>query len=171
MLSYAQSARAQFVPPEQRTEQTSSFNLGVGIGIDYGGFGLKGVFLPSPRMGLFAGLGYNLLNAGYNVGAEYHFVPGKMICPTLLAMYGYNGVIIVDGTSQYNGTYYGPSIGFGLEVKSKKHPRNFLSFELLFPFREQAYTDAINALKNSPGIQIKSEPWPVAFSFGYHLGF
>lgn len=170
LLTAVCSVSAQFVPPEERTA-SSSFNLGFGLGIDYGGFGMKGNFLPSPNVGLFAGIGYNLNSLGYNVGGEYRFAPDKRVCPAFLAMYGYNGVIVVDGASQYNATFYGPSIGLGLEIKSKKKPANFLNIELLVPFRSQEFTNALNALKNNPSIALKSEPLPIAFSIGYHIGF
>lgn len=163
------SVQAQFIAPTEKSNN-AAFNLGFGFGLDYGGFGLKGILTPAPHLGLFLGLGYNFVGLGYNLGAQYRIAPDKNVNPFLTAMYGYNGVIYVSGAPQYNGTFYGPSIGGGLEFKSKKKPKNFYSFELLVPFRSQQFTDSYNALKNNSSITFKNSPLPVAFSFGVHFG-
>ena len=145
----------------------SKVDFGLGIGMDYGGFGGRLTFRPVPAIGIFGAGGYNLNDFGYNVGAMARLSPGKKVVPTLGAMYGYNGVIVVEGASQYNRTYYGPSISAGLEIHSRA-PGKHWNIEIIVPFRSQAFTDDLNGLKNNPMIQLKSEPWPIAISVGYH---
>src|SRR5687768_8932303 len=96
-------------------EEEYKANFGFGMGISYGGFGGRLSVLPAKQVALFAAGGYNLNGFGYNLGAEVRLLPGKKVVPVLLAMYGYNGVIVVRGAEQYNKTYYGPTMGGGVE--------------------------------------------------------
>lgn len=152
-------------------ESASSGDFGIGVGMDYGGIGGRFSFRPSPGLGLIAGLGYNLDGLGYNFGAAWRISPGNRTVPYLTAMYGYNGVIVVEGASQYNKTYYGPSIGFGLEFHSRRQTANYFNLELFVPFRPTEFTNDLNAIKNSGTVIFKNEPWPVAISLGYHWAF
>jgi len=144
------------------------FNLGFGGGIDYGGFGGRVTILAAEKLEFFGAIGYNLLSAGFNVGAEYRLIPKSRLCPYLGAMYGYNGVIIISGMDEFNKTYYGPSFSAGLEIWSKRRP-TFLNLELILPIRSQAYHDAITSLKNNPNVVFNAEPLPIAFSLGFHF--
>jgi hypothetical protein len=145
-------------------------NVGLGAGIDYGGFGGRFTVLPYEKLGMFAGVGYNLDGLGFNAGAQYKFSVDKRVRPYVIAMYGYNGVIVTEET--YNGddseTYYGPSFGFGIELKGRRNENNFWNFELLLPIRPSEFQDDIDALK-AAGYTV-TDPWPVAFSIGYHFG-
>lgn len=149
----------------------SKGDFGIGVGIDYGGFGGRFAFRTSPKFALLAGLGYNLNGLGYNFGGAYRFSPGKRTVPYLSAIYGYNAVIVIDGASQYNKTYYGPSLGFGLEFHSRRKPANYFNLELYLPFRPSEFTNDLNAIKNNPMFTLKSEPLPIGISLGYHWGF
>jgi hypothetical protein len=144
------------------------FNIGLGAGIDYGGFGGRATILVAEKLEFFGAIGYNLLTAGFNVGTGYRLIPKSILCPYLGAMYGYNGVIKVEGLDEYNKVYYGPSFSAGLEIWSKRRP-TFINLELILPLRSQAYHDAITSLKNNPGIVFTSEPIPIAFSIGFHF--
>ena len=148
--------------------QDSKINLGVGAGLDYGGFGTRIGFMPSERLGLFAGLGYNLDGIGYNFGAQFHFPSEKKVSWYLTGMYGYNGVLVVTGDIKKEKTYYGPSAGVGIQLKTKRE-NTFWNFELLLPIRNSEFQDDIDALK-AIGADV-TEPLPVAFSIGYHWKF
>lgn len=151
--------------------QSEKMNVGLGVGLDYGGLGGKFTFLPGEKVGLFAGLGYNLDGAGYNLGALYKFSTDKRVRPYATAMYGYNGVISVedsDGNTEAE-TYYGFSLGAGIELKSRKNEKNFWNFELLIPFRSSEFHDDLDTLKDI-GYDV-TDPWPINFSIGYHFGF
>jgi hypothetical protein len=157
---------AQEIIPEQPVYP--KFNLGFGVGIDYGGIGTRVTLLATDKIEFFGAVGYNLLSAGFNVGAEYRLITKSLFCPYIGAMYGYNGVIKVTGIEEYNKIYYGPSFSAGLEFWLKKRP-SFFNLELILPLRSQAYHDAINNLKNNPNIVFESEPLPIAISLGFHF--
>jgi len=167
-LSFAQTRTSA---QEIAQQPASPFNLGIGFGLDYGGLGISVNYLPVKPLGLFAGLGYNLLGMGYNVGAAYRILPSKRFCPSLSAMYGYNAVISVEGEdSPYDKTYYGPSFGANLEWHSRKKPGNYFKLSLIVPLRPQAYYDDLDKLKNDPKYEVKMEPTPINLSIGYHFG-
>jgi len=151
-------------------EENSKQNIGIGLGLDYGGIGVRYTYMAAPKFGLFGSLGYILVGPGFNFGATYKFLPGKRATPALGAMYGYNAVIKVIGASGYDEIYYGPSVSIGVEVKTRRNERNFWNFELVVPFRSSKYKDDIDALVNNLSIKI-TEPLPIAFSIGYHFGF
>jgi hypothetical protein len=148
--------------------QDSRLNIGVGFGLDYGGFGTRIGFMPHERIGIFAGLGYNLDGLGYNVGAQFHFPSEKLVSWYLTGMYGYNTVLVVTGDIEKEKTYYGPSAGVGVQLKTRNE-RSFWNFELLVPFRDSEFQDDIDALDNL-GADV-TEPLPIAFSVGYHWRF
>ena len=155
-------------PPPQ--PHAMEWNLGLGIGTDYGGLGAQVQCRPAPPLVIFAGGGYALAGFGYNVGAQGRFLPEAKWCPFISAMYGYNGVIVVRDAEEYNKIYYGPSVGAGVEVHRKDTPENFWRFELILPFRPQEFQDDIDALKKNPLIEVRSEPPPFSFSVAYHFG-
>lgn len=144
-------------------------NAGLGAGMDYGGFGAQLSYLPLDRFELFGAAGYNLNSIGYNFGLKLGFPTEKRINWHITGMYGYNAVLIVKGMTSSKTTYFGPSVGSGIIMKSKSPGRSFLSFEIILPFRPQVFYDVIDDLKLI-GYDVK-EPLPVAFSIGYHYKF
>jgi hypothetical protein len=151
-------------------EPESSINIGLGIGLDYGGIGGKVTFLPVKRLAVFGGIGYPLVGFGYNVGAQLRIVPDGKICPTVGVMYGYNGVIKVENASWYDKIYYGTSLSGGMEIHFGRNA-NFMNIELIVPFRSKAFYDDWDSLKQNSSISGLSDPLPVAFSIGYHFAF
>ncbi len=142
--------------------------FGLGMGIDYGGvIGLK-LSTPISYVSLFAGLGYNLIEAGFNIGIIARPFPKKLFTPTVTGMYGYNAVIIIRGAESYNQTYYGASIGAGIELRSSQL-KNFFSLGILIPFRSQNFENDLIALKNNPAIVFNQEPSDALLSLGYHF--
>jgi hypothetical protein len=152
-------------------DDTSKGDFGIGLGIDYGAFGGRFAYRPTPKVALLAGLGYNLNGLGYNFGAALRMNTEKRTVPYFSALYGYNAVIVVEGLAQLNKTYYGPSVGFGLEFHSRKKSSNYFNLEIFLPFRSSEYTSDLDAIKNNPMIKLQSEPWPITISLGYHWGF
>lgn len=143
--------------------------VGIGMGIDHGG--IVGVKLSSPiyYVSLFAGVGYNLLEAGFNVGIVVRLFPKKIFTPTLTGMYGYNAIIVVNDAKKYNKTYYGPSVGVGVEIRPRL--KNYFSVGLIIPFRSQQFEKDYDALQQDPLIVINQKPNDVLLSFGYHFVF
>lgn len=150
---------------------SNQINLGLGIGLDYGGIGTRITVLPDPSFGVFAAVGYVLNGIGYNMGSSYYFRPTKRLCPYATAMYGYNAITFVEGTSKYNDRFSGLTFGGGLELRSRKRPGNFWNFELLVPLRSSAYYSQIAAIKNDPQISGSSETATGSISIGYHISF
>jgi len=163
-LSFAQNyTRYDDIP-----EQESVMNVGLGIGMDYGGIGGRITFLPVKRLAVFAGVGYALVNFGYNLGAQLRIIPDKNFCPTFGVMYGYNGIIKVQNASTYDKIYYGTSLSGGIEMHFGGK-QNFMNVELIVPFRSQAFYDDWDKLKQNSSVSIQSDPLPIAFSIGYHF--
>jgi hypothetical protein len=167
-ITFSFAAHAQY-DEEPEADEASKVNIGFGLGLGYGGIGARLSVLPLQPLGLFIAGGYNLDGFGYNVGVDVRLLPGKKVIPTLLGMYGYNSVIVAQGAPQYNKTYYGPSFGAGMEIHSR-NGQNFFTIELMAPARAQEFKDDLESLKNVPGMEV-TRPWPVTFSFGYHMKF
>jgi hypothetical protein len=143
-------------------------NFGVGFGLDYGGIGVQLAFMPIKSIALFGALGYNLDGAGYNAGISFLLMPSKKVCPKLVAMYGYNAVIVIKGADQYNKTYLGPSIGGGVQINTGNN-QNFINVELLIPFRSSEFSNDMKALQNNSSITGLRDPLPFTISVGYHM--
>ncbi len=151
--------------------QSTSVNFGIGLGLDYGGIGGRLTVFPEEHVGVFGAVGYALAGVGYNAGLSFRILPKNPgLCPTATIMYGYNAAIKISGASQYDKIYYGPSIGAGLEIRSKRKNTNFYSIELLIPFRPSEYDSDYNNLNNL-GVKISAAPLPFTVSVGYHFGF
>lgn len=146
--------------PKEYTEYTSNGSFGFGLGLEYGGLGTKLTLLTDKPVGLFAGLGYNLNELGYNVGLDFKFTPRRSATAYLTAMYGYNAVI-VGGENEK--TYYGFSVGMGVKLVGKYRQKNYTSLAFLVPFRDKEFIEY--------GKLTKQFVFPVLFSIGYNLGF
>jgi hypothetical protein len=152
-----------------QTEESVStpFNAGVGIGLSYGGLGGRLSYFPQKNVGLFGAVGFNFHKAGYNVGLIGRILPDKKVCPHVMAMYGYNAVFVVVGADEFNRTFYGPTIGGGMELRMGRNG-NYMNFELLIPIRSAECREYQDFLLNNPTIEM-SELLPVAISVGYHF--
>ena len=157
-----------FSQPEVQEARVPKAYFGLGMGLDYGGFGAKAEFLPIKHVGLFAGVGYNLLSVGWNAGLTYKILPRKIVSPNLMAFYGYNAVLKIDGAPEYNITSYRISFGVNLDIKLR---RNKLSLGLFYPIRSEKFKERYNAAKNNPGIVFKNELFPITWGIGFNFGF
>jgi len=142
--------------------------LGLGAGLDYGGIlGGKIEYLPIKNLGLYGGLGYNLLSLGWNVGATYKILPEKKVSPNLMLFYGYNAVSQVKGAPEYEMTSYGVTVGANLDIKLGAKG-NKLSVGLFVPIRTQKFMDNYDAMKKDPRVEMKSDLLPIAVSVGFN---
>lgn len=147
--------------------------MGIGLGFDYGGIGVGGVFYPGKNFGIIAGVGYAIAGAGFNAGIKYRFFNAnpRGVIPFLTAMYGYNAAVKLDyggfngNTQTEQKVYYGPTFGVGMDTKYGPGKQGYWSFALLVPIRSQDYRDAIDRFKAAGGSV--TEPPPVGFSVGY----
>ena len=165
----ASSVRAQETITSVR--ESDKVSIGLGFGLDYGGFGGNIVFYPAPKIGLFAGLGYPLAGVGYNVGAKLRLLTPKVskVNAYLLAMYGYNSAIYVQDAKDYNKLFYGPSFGFGIDTHYNPMKVVYWSFALMIPVRGTDVDNYINDLKTNHNVDFKNALPPIAFSVGYRF--
>ncbi len=135
----------------QVTSKPTILYFGLGAGLDYGGLGVKAEFMPVKHIGIFAGAGYNFCKIGYNGGVSWKLLPDKKSTPTLMAMYGYNGVLrpysFFSGTMVYEKVYYGPSVGGGYEFHLGKS-RTKIALSLVVPIRSSAFKEAYKKSKD-----------------------
>ncbi len=103
--------------------QGENFDMGFGIGIPYGIFGVNAEYYPINNLSLSAGLGSTLrAGAGYDIGIQYYFAKkGDNWSPRLSAHYGTNGILqttlSVFGTTfkeDYE-SFEGLSVGVGFK--------------------------------------------------------
>jgi hypothetical protein len=144
--------------------------LGAGVGFDYGFIGGKFEFLPTKHVGLFVGLGYNLLSLGWNLGATYKFTPEKKVSPNLILMYGYNAAFKGEDsyTERYNMTSYGLTLGVNVDIKSG-NKGNKWSIGLFLPIRSSKFMDNYDDAKNDSNVEIKEDLMPIGVSIGYNF--
>lgn len=141
--------------------------FGVGLGFDYGGIGLKAEYLPTSWIGIFAGGGYNFVEPAFNAGLSIKASYKNNVNPVFVAMYGYNAGIKIKsffGSDIFRKTYYGVSIGGGVDAKfgSRGSKATFL---LLVPFRSDTFHRDYDDLKDA-GYKFKPGILPVAISLG-----
>lgn len=167
ILTYTAST-AQYVENYEPESNKTIVKFGLGGGLDYGGLGTRLTITPVSHFGVFIAVGYNLQKAGVNGGLTYKILPENKVTPVLHFMYGYNAVIVVKNAEKYNKTYYGPTVGGGIELNMQKSA-NYWSFEILYPFRSSEYEDDWGKVKKDPSIEVLSDPLPITISVGYHF--
>lgn len=143
--------------------------VGLGFGIDYGGIGLKYTYHPIDYLGIFAGVGSNLVGLGFNFGIKGDIIQSNsfnMMRVSAHLMYGYNAVTMVVGKSEYNKTFYGLTPGIGVGFRFGQKRSHGLDFGLQIPIRGQDFTDQMNLIKSDPQVTIGAVS-PVAISIGY----
>ena len=156
-----------FAQSSQDNKKQSQFFLGGGLGLDYGGLGLKFEYQPIKYVGAFVGLGYNVEGYGINLGASFYPFPNQKLQPLVHLLYGYNAVLITENMPELNKTYYGISPGIGGLLKTGKRD-NKLSFAIFLPIRSQTFHDDYEAWKVNPNVRITQEILPFTFSIGFN---
>jgi hypothetical protein len=152
------------------SNRVDQFALGVGLGTDYGGIGANAIYYPIENVGVFGGVGYALAGAGYNAGVKLRWVTRRSVDPYFVAMYGYNAAFVVADANQFNKLFYGPTVGLGVDFRSKKpHKTGYWSLAVLVPIRSSEVDQYESYLKNSQGIKFENELIPVGISIGYHF--
>lgn len=150
-----------------KAQEKNGATLGVGTGLEFGGIGGKLAYYPTAYLGFFGGVGFILSGAGYNVGLQLLLPTESKVKFYLEGLYGYNAIICVqeffrDGA--FKETYYGYSLGTGVNIKNPKE--NYWQISFLIPFRSQEFKDTLDYLAGVP--QIKSS-LPFTFTVGFNL--
>lgn len=165
VVVYLQNNRLAPIPKpkavrNKKEVEDSNASFGIGIGLDYGGVGTKFSLFPTSPLGLYAGVGYNFYEVGYNFGMDIKFSPQKRHTAFITAMYGYNAVVLDD---PFKETYYGMSAGLGFKSLSKNSNKDYFNVILIYPFRD---SNIRNLIKDYGFVSS-----PVLISIGYNFGF
>jgi len=146
-----------------------SHHVGAGLGLPYGGIGGRYVFSPINSLSLTAGVGYNLLDVGYNVGIIGSLPLASRLRGYLFGMFGTNAVIRVEGAANTSESYTGFSLAVGVNLMSKGKTAGYWDFGIIVPFRSSQFNDDWDDIKNSGLYQVKIDPWPVLLTVGYNF--
>jgi len=156
--------------PFQASTPVDQFSIGIGGGLDYGGFGGNLSYYPAKSIGLFGGIGYALAGVGFNGGLKFRLIPKKpeaRVRPFGLAMYGYNAAVAVLNESQHNKLFYGPTLGAGIDFHRNPQKRGYWSFAIFVPIRNTEVKEYIETLENDYGADFQNALFPVTVSIGY----
>ena len=151
----------------------NNFDIGIGLGCDYSGLGIKFSYLPISSLSTFVSGGFAFVDFGWNVGICSHIIPKKskhVFIPHIKAMYGYNEIIWLFDTKKYNSLYYGFTTGIGVEYRFGENKKHRFDLDINLPFRSQEFKDDFRIIDANPDVDIK-KPLPLAFAIGYHWEF
>lgn len=147
-------------------------NLGVGLGLDYGGIGFNLIAYPQRNIGLFAGGGYAIAGMGYNVGLKLRFVAKESKSKAVgfvTGMYGYNAAVSVQNATDLNKLFYGYTVGAGVDLRSKTKKGGYWTLTLLLPFRSSEVDSYLEDLETNYNVERKSDFFPITISIGYRI--
>lgn len=163
---------ASFFHREARAQdslQVRGLYVGIGSGLDAGGIiGARMTYWITPNLSGFIGGGWALVDPGYNGGLEVRFNSRSRTSFFLTGMYGYNGVIKVQGKETLNGIYFGPTAGMGLILRHR-YLLNYWRFSFNIPFRSEEMMNDISALKQRTNVEMKQDLLPFTIGIGFHL--
>ncbi len=145
--------------------------IGLGVGLDYGGIGVNLTVYPQKNIGLFAGIGYAFVGAGYNFGAKLRIIPNERfmkVSPYVVGMYGYNTFVKVTNKSEYDKFFYGTSAGAGVDIRFPMN-KGYLSLGIIIPFRDPEVDTYMDYLEATKGVRFESELLPFTISVGYRF--
>lgn len=159
----------EIVKPASRIDKTT---MGLGIGLDYGGFGMNFTTSLHKNIALFGGVGYNLIGLGYNGGIKARYISDKntaRISPFILGMYGVNTAVIISNATEFNKSFRGITFGLGIDFNFKPRKNGYWSIALLMPQRSSKYDDYISFLKSYYGFTFTNQPSDIGLSLGYKI--
>jgi hypothetical protein len=155
------------------TVPVDKLSVGVGGGYEYGGIGANVTYYITRALGVFVGAGYPLTGFGYNAGFKLRIVvdqSSSTFMPYLVAMYGYNGTVVISDFQQKNKTFYGATIGAGIDYRPGNSKFGYLSASIYIPFRDLAMKHYIEYLNYTNGITYStSRIFPLSASIGYKI--
>jgi hypothetical protein len=155
----------------QDTVPVDKLSVGIGGGYEYGGIGGNVTYYFTRGLGVFVGAGYPLTGFGYNVGFKLRIVVDQTsatFMPYLVAMYGYNGTIVIPDYQQKNKTFYGATIGAGMDYRPRNSKFGYFSASVYIPFRDIAMKHYAEYLNYTYGITYSTgRIFPLSASIGY----
>jgi hypothetical protein len=159
--------------PDEEYNPHPQYTIGLGIGLDHGGFGGRLTGYLTRDFGVFAGGGSNLNFFQYAVGAEFRFSgkTQKKYTPYLSAWYGTNATITFEdanGALLFDKTYNGFSLAIGLRYMSDFSNLGSWQFGLIFPFRDPQVQKDIDMIESMGG-EFPVGLLPFGISIGYSI--
>lgn len=157
---------------QNMSSEAGEASIGVGGGLPYGGIGGRIGYNVADQLNLYGGIGYNLVDVGFNIGLLYSFPTTSQTEIYFTGMYGYNAAILVenwyDQNNDFKEVYYGPSFGGGVKINSRKTEGNFWDIGLLLPIRSSGFNNMNDLFKDAPNIEGYTAPWPIMLTIGYN---
>lgn len=173
-LLFALCAHHSLIAQESTTSPQDSNSylrtfIGLGGGLPYGGFGMKLTQQLTQELDVFGGVGYNLVGVGYNVGLQVKIPSERRAQFFFNGMYGYNAVIKIKNLESSEKSYYGPSFGAGLKLKSRKLNGSYWDFALVVPVRNKEFKEDQDFYAKSSLVENFTKAFPVLLSVGYNF--
>jgi len=165
--------------PSSSLVMQHKFDLGAGIGLDYGGIGVRFGVVPVKHLMLFGSAGYMFAGFGWQLGGAFHILPKNvknLARPYVSVMYGTNAITLVTDENnniidEFSEVFTGPSFSAGVELRFGPMKQHGFDFELILPIRSDDYDQALEALKKNPIVEDVQEPATVQISLSYHYEF
>jgi len=158
--------------PFEASTPLDLLSLGIGGGLDYGGFGANLSYYPVKNLGLFGGVGYAMAGAGWNAGVKFRHIPKRSdarVRPFGLAMYGYNAAVAVLNASQHNKLFFGPTLGAGIDFHRNPMKRGYWSFAIIVPIRKAEVNEYMDTLESIYNVDFQTRLFPIGASIGYRF--
>jgi hypothetical protein len=173
--AFTQDSSLFNLPISSDTVPVDVLSAGIGGGYEYGGIGGNIIYYPTRGLGIFFGAGYPLTGFGYNAGLKLRIVVDQSAAtfmPYILAMYGYNATVRVPEFQEKNETFYGLTVGAGIDYRPGNSKFGYLSASVYVPIRSTGVKDYINNLNYFDGISYSSgRVFPLSASIGYKFIF
>ncbi|MCB9359967.1 MAG: hypothetical protein H6587_02770 [Flavobacteriales bacterium] len=158
----------------QQTSRIDKTTFGLGVGLDYGGFGINLTTSLHTNIAVFGGIGYAVSDLGFNFGTKVRMMsetkPSR-VTPYGMLMYGRNTFIKIEGGSGLSKSYKGLSVGFGTDFSFKPRKNGYWSIGLIIPIRNSEVDSYIRYLKTYHRVTFSKDLSPVTFSLGYKVIF
>jgi len=154
-----------------RKDSIKPFDISVayGFGLDYGGLGVNLLITPIKYLSIFGGVGYPIIDLGYNIGARLNIAPNTLGNFHFIGMYGYNSIVYIKNARQFNKMFFGPSFGIGVDIRTNSRRKTYLTLSLLYPVRKDEVFDYMEDLKKNHNISFYNSLNPLTLSLGLRI--
>ncbi len=150
----------------------NKFDIGMGMGINYGGLGYTMAFAPIPYISIEGSFGYNLVEPVVGGAINVYVIPKdntKLYSLAVKSMYGYNAAILVADGDLESKSFYGFSFGLSNEIRFGKRKRIGINLDLIIPLRSNEVDEYCDELAAS-GYET-ADLFPIGMSLGFHFEF
>ncbi|MBU8892347.1 MAG: hypothetical protein KOO66_06180 [Bacteroidales bacterium] len=151
--------------------QENTFNnidLGLGTGINYGGFGMSLTYVFTPILSIEGHCGYNFVDIVGGGALNIHLVPKnktKFYSLTWKSMYGYNAIMKNEHGKLES--FYGVNFGLINEFRFGSKKKNGINIGIIVPLRSEDFKNTYEDMVDS-GHEM-SDGSPVLISIGFHI--